>query len=229
MFWEAVWGGLRVLLHWETYIVGSIYLFIVWLPVLYALLQSKSIDDLGILGVTATQPFFSALGIIVCVCILFPIIIGESNVDWSLPWVLITSRPIAAISAIILILIAAMVAVFIPIVGNFEAFVVFVRGCIALNFVFVSIDNVFPVAGFSDLQFMPGWSTIIGIVIVGGVVGMLGHLAALRLAGFDLSTNPENIQQAPKLTIYFVATSVLGLIPVFIYGAWVGLQIPAFR
>ncbi len=62
--------------------------------------------------------------------------------------------------------------------------------------------------------------TIIGFVIISGVaawVGMLASSAAVTL----LLKDREDLGQLVLVTL----GSVFGFIPIFIYGAWIGLQI----
>jgi len=81
-------------------------------------------------------------------------------------------------------------------------------------------DSVTPSIVEANIDYFPGFWFLVGLLVISGVMSWLGMLAAafltipLEIVGADISE-----------LIMFPIGAVLGFIPVFIYGAWLGAQL----
>jgi len=224
MFWEAVINGLKVLLHWQTYVIAIMYLIISFLPIIVVMLAGNKSDDRmtkgGCLAILI-QPLFQSLGVFISVCTLFPIMLfGRSEAAWSLPWLLIVNIPGRILILLIIMLVLSIAGAFIPLLGRANSFIMFIMGGAVLVFLTKILQNINPELGIRRIDILPGFHTIIGIVIVSGVASWLGIIASAGAVTILLRDN-ENISQLIMIPL----GSVFGFIPIFIYGAWLGLQI----
>lgn len=223
MFWDAVANGLKVLLHWQTYLVGIIYIVISFLPFIAMAFAGNRSDNIMAKGgclAMLIQPVFQALAVFISVCTLFPIMLGRSEAAWSFPWMLLVSIPGRILIILAVMLVISVVGAFIPILGRANSFIMFIMGGVVVAFLTLIIDRSNPALGIRSIDIIPGFLTIIGFVIVSGVaawVGMLASAAAVTL----LLKDREDLGQLVLVPL----GSVFGFIPIFIYGAWIGLQI----
>ncbi|MDL1970858.1 MAG: hypothetical protein LWW94_07780 [Candidatus Desulfofervidaceae bacterium] len=224
MFWEAVINGLKVLLHWQTYVTAIMYLIISFLPIIVVAFAENKSDELMTRGgclAMLLQPLFQSLGVFISVCTLFPIILfGWNEAAWSLPWLLIINVPGRVIILLIIMLVFSIIGALIPLLGRANSFIMFIMGGIVLIFLTMILDKIIPELGIKNIDILPSFLTIIGIVIVSGVASWLGMLASAVVITFLLKKKEEISQ-----LIMFPLGSVFGFIPIFIYGAWLGLQI----
>ena len=94
MFWHCVRDGLRVLLHWETYVAGLEYFAIVFVSLIALVLLWAKIEDRtmitkivvgssGIFVMSVARTIAAAIFVLT----LSPIILGVSDdAAWSFPW-----------------------------------------------------------------------------------------------------------------------------------------------
>jgi len=224
MFLEAVGNGLKVLLHWQTYVIAICYLIISFLPIIVVMSAGNKSDDFITRGgclAMLIQPLFQSLAVFISVCILFPIILfGRSEAAWSLPWMLIINIPGRILILLIIMLVLSIIGAFIPLLGRANSFIMFIMGGAVIIFLTIVLHNISPELGIRNIDILPGFLTIIGIVIVSGVASWLGMLVSAGIVTL-LLRDKEEIGQLIMIPL----GSVLGFIPIFIYGAWLGLQI----
>jgi hypothetical protein len=227
MFWGAVVNGLKVLLHWQTYVVAVMYIIISFLPVIALMVAGNKSDDLMAKGgclVMLIQPLFQALAVLISVCTLFPIMLGRSEAAWSLPWLLIMNEPGRTLILLVIMLVISIIGAFIPILGRANSFIMFIMGGVVVAFLTLAIHKMNPELGINNMVIIPGFFTIIGIVLVSGIASWLGMLASAAVVTL-LFRGKEDISQIIMVPL----GSVFGFIPVFIYAAWIGLQIKGLR
>jgi hypothetical protein len=227
MFWGAVVNGLKVLLHWQTYLVAFIYIVISFLPVIAIMFAGNRSDNLMAKGgclVMLIQPLFQALAVFITVCTLFPIMLGGVEAAWSFPWILIVNNPGRILIILAVMLVISVVGAFIPILGRANSFVMFIMGGVVVAFLTLIIAKTNPELGIRNIQIVPGFLTIIGFVIVSGIVAWIGMLASAAVVTL-LLRGREDISQFVMIPL----GSVFGFVPVFIYAAWIGLQIKGLR
>ncbi len=223
MFWQSVLNGLGVLLHWQTYVVALMYFVISFLPFIAIMFAGEKSEELMMKGgclVMLIHPLFQALAVFVSVCTLFPIMLGGTEAAWSLPWMLVITEPVRTLIILVIMLVLSFVGAFMPILGRANSFIMFIMGGAVLVFLTLAIHKVHPELGIRNIELIPGWLTIIGIVIVSGVSSWLGILAAAAIVTV-LFRDKEEISQLIMMPL----GSVFGFIPIFIYAAWIGLQI----
>ena len=227
MFWPAVVNGLKVLLHWQTYLVALIYIVISFLPVIAIMFAGNRSDNLMAKGgclVMLIQPLFQALAVFITVCTLFPIMLGRVEAAWSFPWILIVNIPGRILIILAVMLVISVVGAFIPILGRANSFIMFIMGGVVVAFLTLIFDKMNPELGIRNIQIFPGFLTIIGFVIISGIVAWLGTLASAAVVTLLLRER-EDISQLVMIPL----GSVFGFVPVFIYAAWIGLQIKGLR
>lgn len=227
MFWDAVVNGLKVLLHWQTYLIALMYIVISFLPVIAIMFAGNRSDNLMAKGgclAMLIQPLFQALAVFITVCTLFPIMLGRFEAAWSFPWVLIVNIPGRVLLILVLMLVISVVGAFIPILGRANSFIMFIMGGVVVAFLTLRIDKMNPELGITNIQIVPGFLTIIGFVIVSAIVAWLGTLASAAVVTL-LFRDREDISQLVLMPL----GSVFGFVPVFIYAAWIGLQIKGLR
>lgn len=227
MFWDAVINGLKVLLHWQTYVIAVMYFIISFLPMIVIMFAGNKSDELMTKGGCLSmliQPLFQALAIFISVCTLFPIMFGGSEAAWSLPWILMMNVPGRTFILLIIVLVLSVAWAFIPLIGRANSIIMFIMGGAVMVFIAMVLHNINPELGIRNIDIVPGFLTIIGIVIVSGVTSWIGMLASAGVVTL-LLRDKEEISQLIMIPL----GSVFGFIPIFIYGAWIGLQIKGLR
>lgn len=227
MFWDAVINGLKVLLHWQTYVVAVMFFIISFLPIIVLMFERNKSDALmtkgGCLAVLI-QPFFQALAVFISVCILLPIMFGESKAAWSLPWMLMIDFPVRTLILLIILLVLSVTGALVPFLGRFNSFIAFIMGVAVMVFITMVVHSINPELGIRNVDIIPGFLTSIGIVIVSVITSWIGCLVSAVVVTL-LVRNKEGISQLIMITL----GSILGFIPIFIYGAWIALQIKGLR
>ena len=210
MFLESIKDGLLVFTFWETYVAILIYLVIAWGPLLF----------FGNFGGFLVIPF-QVIGSIVFIFMLSPIILGiDDTAFWSFPWLVLTNEPITFLKITGMLFLTYFVLAFIPFFGQLDSVANAVLGWFCLSYVlkilFLGTElPLYPIPGFMysmGFIMVVGLSHVIGIGIVTGIASIV--------SGEDIET--EGIMMA----IMFPIMSVCSFISVFIYGAWLGNQLP---
>ncbi len=220
MFWSSVFNGLKVFMHWEIYVLGILYLIISWIPLIPVMLakNEESAMAKSFWLMMFVQPLFVVFGTFLLVSSLFPIILGYGNdASWAVPWLLIFKLPMTVITLIAKMFILFFIA---SILGSPKSLVVLIIGGTALLFLLNIINMGSPEIGLNEIDPIPGFLTIIGIVIISATASWIGILVSAAIST-GLSYFHEGIGEALMIPI----CSIFGFIPVFIYGAWLGLQL----
>src|SRR3990172_1360704 len=105
MFWDAIIGGLKVLVHWQTYVAGLEYLVIYMVPMAAVgfIMQSENLigklpeaaaGGIGCLSIVLL-PLLQVAALIVFILTISPIIFGISDqAAWAFPFSFIGSTPL---------------------------------------------------------------------------------------------------------------------------------------
>lgn len=222
MFWDAVLAGLKVLTYWQTYLAGLGYLAIFFLPMLIAgmvMEESRGIGLAGCLGVLLL-PVLQVAAMVIFVLTLAPIILGlGEDAAWSLPWKILAVAPGPFFEFVGVLVLIAIGLAFIPILGQLHSLQVLVLGAITLMFFSELLDIAYPGIVKGRADFIPGFWFSIGLLIIGGVMSWISMMVLAFLA-----TALEWVGDGIGLLMFPIG-SVLGFIPVFMYGAWLGAQI----
>ncbi|MFC1793450.1 hypothetical protein ACFL3Q_07675 [Planctomycetota bacterium] len=225
MFWHAVKDGLSVLLYWETYLAGLEYFAIAYVPlIVFGILMeresTKAAMAVGFGGMFA-MPVFQIAATAIFVLTLSPIILNISDdAAWSFPWRLVISAPGTFIRLVLILVVASVFIAFLPLLGGLRSLYVLVLGAITLMCVVALLEQIDPGSVGDNVEFMPSFWIIVGLLCVGGIMSWLGIMVAAALATLIGLAN-EDIAQFFMLP----TAAVFGFIPVFIYGAWLSAQL----
>lgn len=224
MFWDAVTGGLGVLTYWETYAAGLEYLAVFMIPMgligYFAMKSERAAGAIGCLSMLVL-PALQVFAIFVFVLTLSPIILGFSqDAAWAFPWVLVIEAPWSVVKFVGLLLVAALILAFIPILGRLQSLHTLVLGAFGLALVLGIIDSANPGFVSKRVHFWPGFWFTFGLLILGGILAWVGRLVAAALA-----TAVESAAEGFGQLFMFPIAAVFGFIPVFMYGAWLGAQL----
>jgi len=222
MFWDSVTGGIGVLFYWETYVAALEYLTIYFIPIFimgYFFMRNEDNIMAGCLGILLLS-LIQVAATAIFIFTLFPIILGISDdAFWSFPWRMIYLSPIGFLKIVGFMALAGIITAFIPIVGRLNSLSTLIVGGVGLAFVIDIIDVVYPNVIPTNIDFIPGFWFIVGLLIIGGLVSLIGFMVtALILTAIKLD---ESIAQIWLIPI----GAIFGFIPVFMYGAWLGAQI----
>lgn len=225
MFWHAVKGGLGILLYWETYLVGLEYLLICYLPmILFGVLierENTKATTVAVFGSIFIMPVFQIVATTIFVLTFSPIILNISDdAAWSFPWRLVIIAPGTFIRLVLVLIVASVIIAFLPLLGNLRSFYVLVVGSITLMCVVSLLEQIDPDLVGDNVEFIPSFWIIVGLLFIGGIMTWLGIIIAAALATLIGLAN-EGIGQLFVLP----TAAVFGFIPVFIYGAWLGNQL----
>ncbi len=224
MFIESVIAGLMILTYWETYVAALEYLAIVLIPMGLAGFFMETSDraavPIGCLGMFV-MPLLQIVGIAVFVLTLAPIILGMGpDADWGLPWRILTLAPSAFLRLIGILAVTAFVLALIPFINLLDSLGTLLLGGITLMFVTGLIDTISPGYIPETIQFFPGFWFSAGLLLVGGIMSWIGMMTI----AFLLTLIQAADEGVGSLIMPFLG-AVFGFFPVFIYGAWLGVQI----
>lgn len=224
MFWDAVIGGLGVLTYWETYVAGLEYLAVFMVPMgvvgYFAMKSERAAGAIGCLSMLVL-PALQVFAVFVFVLTLSPIILGFSqDAAWAFPWVLAFEAPGSVAKFIGLLLVAALLLAFVPILGRLQSLHTLVLGALGLALVLGIIDNANPGFVSKRVHFWPGFWFAFGLLAIGGLLAWIGTLVAAALA-----TAVESAAEGFGQLLMFPIAAIFGFIPVFIYGAWLSAQL----
>lgn len=178
-------------------------------------LTDRVLEDRSAGGVPATLSigFCELFGTYFFILTLSPIILGLSpHAAWSLPWLLLFHDPLTFLKIIGLIILAALLLGFAPLINAFESVQNLVYSGVVLAFTVASIHRIAGVEFFPDL-----WSGV-GIIAVAFAVKWLLLLVLVALSMLARLHDP------PQL-IGMLVGPLFNFLPTFIYGGWLALQI----
>jgi hypothetical protein len=218
MFWTSVLAGIKVLTYWETYVAGLEYLAICMLPMVLIGLVAEKGDERGGAAVGCLSvlvlPVFQVAAMAVFVLTLAPIIFGfAEDATWSFPWKILILAPGAFFKLVGVLVVAAIILAFIPLLGQLHSLRTLVLGGIALIFVLSILESVTPGIASKRVDIIPGFWFALGFLVIGSLMSCIGMMmSALVATAFG---------QLSMVPVY----SILGFLPVFMYGAWLGAQV----
>jgi len=221
MFWSSIIGGLKVLTFWEVYVAALIFTVISIGPMMIFGLIGQKNEAIGCLGGMLIAPVFQALATLIFVFTLFPILLGlGEDAAWSFPWKLLFSSPWPMIKAALIILLATIILAFIPILGQIQSLHTFASGAISLIIIVGILHSGYPDMPVEKIHFMPGILTIIGFLVIAGIVSW----ASTMLLAVIATAMGEKAEDYSML-IAMPLGGVFGMIPVFIYGSYLSQQL----
>jgi hypothetical protein len=220
MFWDSVYSALNVMTHWETYLIVSLYLFLMITPtvLLFLILEKRH-------ALTARNfkmlflPLLEALAVALSMLMLFPIILGlGDSASWGFPLKVMILSPGGFLGLLGTLVILAYVIDVVPKLRRLQSFKMLVLGAASLIFVQLALHILNPIFDVELRNFVPGFWFVCGVVFISAVLSKLGHFVFItfaRVLGDKFNLREE---VAELLILPMIAT--LGFLPVFIYGAW---------
>lgn len=135
--------------------------------------------------------------------------------------------------AALLLVGASIVLGFIPLLGRMTSLYVLLLGGIALVIALGVLKKVLPSLPLDRLDLLPGFFQFVGFVVISGIASWLGLLSTLLAAWIVTAVASRGYFEGPNnpatQIVGFLIAPVFGLIPLFIYGAWLGNQLRLLR
>jgi hypothetical protein len=225
MFWDSVVGGLKVLTYWQTYVAILEYLLLYVVPMGIVGYIATQNQRFGTLIGCLTMPIVAILqsaATFVFILTLSPILLGIADeAAWAFPFDLMVASPWGFIKVSLLLLGAAMITAFMPIVGRLQALQTTVVGVIGLMLMFAILENAMAGSGtIKSISFWPGFWFMVGLIMISGICGLIGAL----VAGMIITIFDEASRGFAQLLMFPIA-GALGFLPMFMYAAWLGIQL----
>lgn len=221
MFWSSIIWGLKILTFWEVYVAALIFSIISIGPLMIFGFMSQKNEAIGCLGSMLIAPIFQALATLIFVFTLSPILLGfGEDAAWSFPWQLLFTSPWPMIKAALIIIVVTILLAFIPVLGQIQSLHTFSAGAISLMMVVGIIRSVNPDMPVDKIHFMPGIFSIIGFLVIAGIVSWASTML-LAVIATALGEKAENYTTLIAMPL----GGVLGMIPVFIYGSYLSQQL----
>ena len=225
MFWKAITDSLGVFTYWETYAAALEYLAVYLVPMTIAgYLISRDEERAGpAIGCISMLiiPLLQVAAVAVFILTLSPIILGYGHdAAWGLPWYVLVYAPWTFAKLVGVMVIAAVILAFLPIVGQLRSFQTLILGGIGLVFVVAIVHSAYPALIRIPAHLIPNFGFSAGLVVVGLLMSWVGTMAAALVAAL-LDMTMEGTGELFMIPV----GAVFGFVPVFIYGAWLGVQL----
>jgi len=224
MLWESVRSGLSVLLHWQTYFVVLVYIIISKIPGAVIGFTIDD-DDKPTKRHTIIENIIHVFALFVAVGILFPMMTGVAGVTWSIPWEMLGG---ASGGMVVMLFSLVTVSLVIPILCRSNStlkffagyFLKVILGIVMVAFLARMINDIHPEFGIQNIKLIPGIWMSVGLAI--SSVAALGLVIVMSIViGIPLMVFNFFLSETIQTTL----GAAFSLIPVFIYGAWIGIQI----
>lgn len=234
MFWESVLDGFKLFIHWETYAAGILFAGLVAIPNVLSAFVLERGGAVGCLTVLVIDPVLRAFPTLIFVFTMFPILLGLSDdAAWAFPWLFLYHEPWEMFKATLLLVGASIVLGFIPLLGRMASLNVLLLGGIALVISLGVLKKVNPSLPLDRLELLPDFIQLVGLIVISGIASWLGLLSTFIAAWIVTAVASRGYFDEPDnpavQIIAFLIAPVFGLIPVFIYGAWLGNQLRMLR
>ena len=220
MFLFSLNSALDVMTHWETYLVISVYLFLLLAPSIFIFLILKKKHALQVKYFRRLfLPILESIAIAVAVLTLFPIIFGMGDdAQWNFPIRAMILSPGGFLGLLGMLIVLAYIMDVIPKLRKLQSIKMFVLGGICLIFARIFMSFISPMIETDLTSFVPGFWFICGIIAISAVLSKVGHFVFVSFTR-ELG-NKFNLREdvAELLILPIIAT--MGFLPVFIYGAW---------
>ena len=220
MFLFSLNSALNVMTHWETYLVISVYLFLLLAPSIFIFLILKKKHALQVKYFRRLfLPILESIAIAVAVLTLFPIIFGMGDdAQWNFPIRAMILSPGGFLGLLGMLIVLAYIMDVIPKLRKLQSIKLFVLGGICLIFARIFMSFINPMIETDLTSFVPGFWFICGIIAISAVLSKVGHFVFISFTRVMGSKFDLREEVAELLILPIIAT--MGFLPVFIYGAW---------
>ncbi len=217
---DYIYSALQVMTHWDTYIVVLVYLFLMLAPIIliFMILHKKHALSARYFR-KLFLPLFEAIAAAVAVLTLFPIILGMGDdALWGFPLKIMRSSPAGFFGLMGILIVLAYIIEVIPQLRKLQSFKTLILGGVSLVFVQIFLSFINPIVDIELTDYVPGFWFVCGTILVSGVLSKLGHFVFVSLT--TVLGNKFNLREEVAELLILPAIASLGLLPVFIYGAW---------
>ena len=225
MLWDTISTAILFFAYWETYCVVIGYIVVSWFPKICAgmMLSSDSPKSPALFMILTfvLTPVMECTAMILAVMTLSPIILGFSDdAAWSIGWQVFHFAPWGLAKMVGIVLLAQIILAFVPIIGRITAIHTLIIGGIVLIATLGMIQGFAPEIIPDELRWFPGWGALIVWILLCAVMtmciaGLSGGIGAMVSRGDESSGQ----------FFAYIGGTVAGFMPVFLYGAWLGMQI----
>ena len=226
MFWDAVQATLVVLTYWQIYAAGLEYVFIMFTPILITNLVGHNYGPTSFAKLTSLilVPVFQAVGTLFFVYSVALIALGQEQYStWRIPFEIAIGSPSEFLKLSFFVMLMSFLLAFLPFIGRIVALQTLVLSGLALAMLFVLADgHDFP--QFSEIDWIPNFWFVIGIVVVGTIFGTIGMALVSILPQLLSKLTGRNMEVIGSLVSIPIA-STFGFVPFLIYAAWIGAQV----
>ncbi len=220
MFWDSFYSALKIMTIWDTHVVVLLYLLLMVTPGILLLLFLQKRHALHIKFVRKLfLPVFEALAVAAAVLMLFPVILGlGEGALWGFPFKVMKMSP-GGFGVFIGVLIAlAYLIDVIPKFRRFQSFKTLVLGGISLIFVQICLSAINPMLEVELANFIPEFWFVCGTLFIAAVLSRIGHFVFVAFT--NVLGNKFDLREELAELLILPIIAALGLLPVFIYGAW---------
>jgi len=166
-------------------------------------------------------PLMQVAALVVFILTMATIIFGfNGEAAWGFPWKVIMMAPVAFFITVASLIVLSFILSLIPFVGRLHSLQTLVLGGSALIFVLSLFDSVSAGQARVDVDFIPGFWFMLGLIVMGGLMSWIGTFIAEQLVAAIRLSNARVGQY-----IMIPVSAMFGFIPLFMYGAWLGAQI----
>ncbi|WP_412776382.1 hypothetical protein [Thalassospira lucentensis] len=223
MFWESVFRSLSVYSHWELYASAAIYLVISFGPTVALVVSTEHSDNGFITGCLPAilMPIANTFATIFFVVNLSPIILGISDTAlWQISWNLFVQSPLFILKLFLTVVFIQFILALLPIVGRVTSLASLVSGGVILANIIRLFDASLSLDLYDRLDFFPGFWFVVGILVVSAAMFYVVAFVVTMSSGLARD-NGAAIGQLSVIPL----GALMGFVPVFIYGAWLGIQL----
>ncbi len=222
MLWHSLYSGLKILTCWEVYVAALGYLVFITFPIVTSCVVMRNRRGAGtcIRCLNMLLPIIHVIAITVSVIVISPIILGVSeHASWSLPVKIAGLAPEHSIGLIAVLVALAITSSLIPVIRKLHSLQTLIIGCISLMSAQIFMSLLVTSMDFEFEYLIPDFWFAIWIVAVFAVVSTAGHYIARVF--LSVLKNKFNIEKGFAELMIFPMKSILGFVPVIIYGTWI--------
>lgn len=227
MISEAVRITFATLTHWEIYLAGLVYMVIILIPMMFMYLFGSTGERGGAIRMTSMVmvPVFQAIGTLVFVFSIAQIALGFSdNATWRMPFHIALESPGQFLKLSFFMALISIAFAILPVIGRITSLQTLILSGFALIMMLSINDAGHHEPLYDNLEWIPNFLFIIGIVVAGAIFSGIGMALTDTLPKLLSKITGRNVDKIGAMIVLPIA-STLGFVPFFIYAAWIGGQI----
>jgi hypothetical protein len=230
MFWAAVLRGIETTFRWESAIAAALYFILIWVPIALTMIWVGDRTRRGLIATVVLFPTYQLIAVLTVTWMMAPIILAISDdAAWTAPWKLLISTPASFFGVLGAMVLGSICTMLVPLLGAFSTFVTLVEGGISVSCAASFMCENIPRFSHVKLTRIPTLWQGIGFMLAGAATMCVGALVYIvvkrivrRMRSSSLWLREDDNSEGDILAK--VVIGYLGLVPVFMYGAWLGQQ-----